>query len=65
VEIALTAAGASTVERAMPAAVECDDVYLEGVSKADAEVARRVVNRIYENARRGVERRRSAQNAAG
>lgn len=51
VDVTLTAAGAATVVRAMPAVIDCEDVYLAGVSAADANVARRVMDAIYENAR--------------
>jgi MarR family transcriptional regulator, organic hydroperoxide resistance regulator len=51
VDISLTAAGAATVERAMPAVIACETVYLAGVSAADANVARRVMNAMFENAR--------------
>jgi DNA-binding MarR family transcriptional regulator len=51
VEIALTAAGRRKVEQAIPDVVDCEERYLEGVSRADAEIARKVINRIYENAR--------------
>jgi len=51
VDVSLTAAGAKAVERAMPAVIDCERVYLAGVSAADADVARRVMDAIYENAR--------------
>jgi MarR family transcriptional regulator, organic hydroperoxide resistance regulator len=51
VDVTLTAAGVATVARAMPTVIECETVYLAGVSAADANVARRVMHAIYENAR--------------
>jgi DNA-binding MarR family transcriptional regulator len=51
VDITLTAAGVATVARAMPAVIDCERVYLAGVSAADADTARRVMDAIYENAR--------------
>ena len=52
VEISLTARGIAKVDESMPHALECEDVYLEGLTEADAEVARRVLTRIYDNVRR-------------
>jgi DNA-binding MarR family transcriptional regulator len=60
VEIGLTAAGRAKVEEAMPSVLDCDAVYLDGISETDADAARRVVIRLYENARRGTEERESS-----
>lgn len=57
VDVALTAAGETAVKRAMPAVIACERIYLAGVSAADADVARRVMDAIFENARRAATER--------
>jgi DNA-binding MarR family transcriptional regulator len=55
VNVSLTAAGAALFEKTIPFSERVNDLYTEGLSKADLAVLRRALSTIYDNVQRQYE----------